>query len=148
VGSRWIQKEALGRALANKPRTSICIANSFFARNKYVSVAHHIVLSVLLFRRASDPETWIAQALEHDIVAHGPDLERAKLAFERTVLGYFQLAKKYQQPPLASLDRAPQIFWDRWNELAQRQCGPVERIPALSAYMLPVVTNDPLPAGQ
>ena len=42
-------------------------------------------------------------ALEHDIAAYGESIEQAKRAFERTVQGYFQLAAKYQQEPLASL---------------------------------------------
>lgn len=107
----------------------------------------HIVLSVLLFRRDNDPDTWIAQALEHNIVAHGSDINQAKVAFERTVSGYFKLARTHDQKPFASLKPAPRVFWDTWFDLAQQNVQ-AERISASCAYMLPVVNNEPLPTGQ
>jgi hypothetical protein len=101
---------------------------------------------VLFFREAHDPNTWIAQALEHDIAAHGEDVERAKLAFERTVSGHLQLAAKYHQEPLASLQPAPNIFWDLWKLRAEKTVE-ATRISSSAAYMLPVVSNDPLQAA-
>jgi len=109
--------------------------------------SHQILLRVLFFREAHNSDTWIAQALEHDIAAHGEDIEHAKLAFERTVSGYFLLAAKYHQEPLASLKPAPSIFWEIWKTRATATVE-AKRISSSAAYMLPVVSNDPLQAVQ
>jgi hypothetical protein len=77
--------------------------------------ARHIVLSVLFFREPGDSDTWVAQALERDIAAHGKSIEQAKLAFERTVAGYLRLAAKHHQEPLATLKPAPEPFWSAWQ---------------------------------
>lgn len=102
----------------------------------------HIVLSVLLFQAEG---AWIAQALEHDISASGPDIEHAKLAFERTVGGYLTLAERHGVEPLANLKAAPLQFWSIWNRLAQETL-PAERMLSIPAFMMPVVTYDPIPA--
>ena len=106
--------------------------------------ARQILLRVLFFCDPSDPDTWVAQALEHDIAAHGSDVGRAKVAFERTVAGYFKLALKHHQEPLASLMPAPAVFWETWKDAAQQKVQ-AERMPSVDAYMLPVVTHEPLP---
>ena len=106
-----------------------------------------IVLKVLLFRREGDLDTWIAQGLQHNIVAHGPDVEHAKRAFVRTVRGYIELATKHGQDPLASIRPADQFFWNCWKEIAAPTVL-AERLQSTDAYMLPVVNNDPIPAGQ
>ena len=99
----------------------------------------NVVLRVLLFRDPYDQSTWIAQAIDHDIAAHGADIDEAKRAFIHTVEGYVMLADKHNQEPLANLKPAPQPFRDIWNRLAEE--SRVERM-APAAFMLPVVTYD------
>jgi hypothetical protein len=99
-----------------------------------------------LFQDPSDPNVWVVQALERDIAASGPDIHRAKLAFERTVSGYITLAAKHQLEPLASLKAAPDVFWDIWDRIAGQAGASLEQMPSIPAYMIPVVSNDPIPA--
>jgi hypothetical protein len=107
---------------------------------------HHILLSVLFFRDPDDPDTWIAQGLERDIVAHGADINLAKVAFERTVSGYIQMAARYQQTPLTSLKPAPDVFWDKWRSSLTGAHPRAERMPSIDAFMLSAVANDPIQA--
>ena len=101
-----------------------------------------IVLCVLLFEANGG---WVAQGLEHDISASGPDVERAKRAFERTVSGYLQAARKLQIEPLSNLKQAPDVYWQAWeSEAARNQMA--ERMPSVPYFMLPVVSHEPLPA--
>jgi hypothetical protein len=105
--------------------------------------AKRVVLRVLLFH---DPhsESWIAQALERDIAAFGADVEEAKRAFERTVSGYFTLLEGNPRG-LEVLKPAPDVFWDTWERVASERMQ-AERMLSIPAYMMPAVTNDPLPA--
>lgn len=98
-------------------------------------------LRVLFFRDLQDPDTWVAQALEHDIAAHGGDIEQAKVAFERTLSAYIQLAHKYQEEPLAKLVPAPRVFFDIWQAVAKPKVQ-AELIRSAHLYMLPVVTHE------
>jgi hypothetical protein len=108
--------------------------------------ARDIVLRVLFFRSPDNPNTWIAQALEHDICASGgPDIEHAKRAFEETLRGYFSLSERHHVEPLSTLKPAPAWAWDTWKMLAQAKLQ-AERVPSIPAYMMPVVQYDALPA--
>lgn len=107
-------------------------------------MARHLYLSVLFFRDPNEPEAWIAQALEHDIAAHGRTIEQARVAFERTVQGYFQLAAKHHQEPLASLKAAPDTFWEAWKRVAHKD---TERLrstdpQAPPAYVVQAITTE------
>jgi hypothetical protein len=106
--------------------------------------ARPVLLRVLLFRESRDSHTWIAQALEHDIAAYGEDIEQAKLAFERTVSGYFVMATRHHREPLAGLPPAPDGFWDVWQRLADQQTMQAEPIPSIPGHMIPVVTDEPV----
>ena len=106
----------------------------------------HILLSVLFFHEPDNPGVWVAQALEHDIAAYGPDLPSAKTAFERTVVGYFQLAVARQQEPLSSLKPAAEVFWRIWREKATQEPR-AERVPSLDAFMVQAVTHEPISAS-
>ncbi|MEO7890510.1 MAG: hypothetical protein ABIW19_10960 [Vicinamibacterales bacterium] len=95
---------------------------------------------MLIFRDPHDSATWIIQALEHDIAAFGNDVEQAKIAFERTVSAYLTRGTS-----LASIRPAPNVFWEVWEHVASLTPA-VERMPSIPAFMMPVVTYDPLPA--
>jgi hypothetical protein len=102
-------------------------------------------LSVLFFQEHG---LWVAQALERDIAAFGRSIEEAKKAFEQTVSGYVQVGLKQGKAPLSSLGPAPNVFWEIWNRLVQPHPD-TERmpsIPSVPAFMIPVVSHDPLPA--
>jgi hypothetical protein len=101
---------------------------------------------VLLFQDPTEPGTWIAQALERDIAAHGSDVSSARTAFERTVAGYVkQLGTGQDIDPLSSLQPAPLIFWDLWNRTVSASVQ-AERISTIPAFLIPVVTHESLPA--
>ena len=106
----------------------------------------HVVLSVLFFRDQS-AGAWVAQALERDIAAYGPSFEEAKVAFERTVAGYFQLDIKRHREPLATLKAAPQLFWEAW-ERVRSQVMQAEQVPTTDAYMIPAKTEERLQTVQ
>ena len=93
---------------------------------------------------------WVAQALEHDIAAHGSSIEEAKTAFEQTVLGYFRLDAKYRREPLASLRPAPEAFWEAWKRVVTKQTEPLPlsdpSIPP--AYVVNAVTNETISTVQ
>ena len=86
----------------------------------------------------------VAQALEHDIAAHGSSVEEAKIAFERTVLGYFRLDAKYRREPLASLGPAPEPFWEAWKRVATKQTEALELTDPSSppAYVVNAITYE------
>jgi hypothetical protein len=111
--------------------------------------ARHIVLSVLFFREPSDPDTWVAQALERDVAAHGKSIEQAKLAFERTIAGYLRLAAKHHQEPLAMLKPAPEPFWLAWERATGKKTlelpSPDAAIPP--AYVIQAITNESISAA-
>jgi hypothetical protein len=102
-------------------------------------VARQIYLSVLFFQES--PGIWIAQGLERDIAAHGPSIEAAKVAFERTVVGYFRLDRMRHREPLSTLKPAPATFWNAW-ERVRRQKMEAEALPSIDAYMIPAVTSE------
>ena len=111
-----------------------------------LSVKPHFFLSVLVFREQRSG-AWVAQALEHDITAHGSSIEEAKTAFERTVLGYFQLDGKYRREPLASLRPAPDAFWEVWERVATKQTELLLSTDpsAPPAYIVNAITSETIP---
>lgn len=105
----------------------------------------HIVLSVIIFRDQHDPETWIAQALEHDVVAHGRGIEQAKTAFERTVAGFIRMAEKRREEPFARMGPAPDAFWSAWQRITSKQMLESRVDPNIPpAYMLQAITDEVL----
>lgn len=105
-----------------------------------------VFLRVLFFREPDRPDTWIAQALEHDLVAFGKDIEQAKRAFELTVSGYIMLAERHHQTPFAVRQPAPKLFWDIWSKETTERFVTGEPIQSLPGYMLSAVTHERLQA--
>ncbi|MGB7217933.1 MAG: hypothetical protein WBD07_03905 [Vicinamibacterales bacterium] len=105
-------------------------------------MTHHIVLSVLFFQEG---DTWVAQGLERDIAAHGRSIEEARIAFERTLSGYIQLAVKHHQEPLVSMRRAPDVFWAAFERVTNKRL--TERLgfsdpAAPPAYVIQAITQE------
>ncbi len=78
---------------------------------------------------------WLAQCLEHDVVAQGDSLDEVKTKFARTVMGYATLAVKYNEALFANILPAPEQYhrlWDKATELKDSlpMSFPSNRIPA------------------
>lgn len=105
-------------------------------------MAGPILLRVLVFPDPHIDDTWVAQALEHDIAAYGKSVKQAKLAFERTVDGHMRLAERLNREPFAALQPAPRLFWDIWQSVAEQKTVAARPIP--HGHMLSVVSHDPV----
>jgi hypothetical protein len=98
----------------------------------------NIYLGVLLFiDRATG--MWVAQALEHDISAHGPTIEAAQTAFERVIDGYLKLDAIRHRAPLSAIPRAPQPFWDAWQQVTEKQA---QALSVPHAYAIRAITDE------
>jgi hypothetical protein len=109
-----------------------------------VTTEKHIFLSVLFFQEPETPDVWIAQALEHDIAAYGPDVASATRAFVKTLSGYIALAAKHHREPFAGVRPAPDEFWTVWRRIVAGHAPAIEPLTALPAFMIPAVSHEPL----
>lgn len=81
-----------------------------------------IKVSVLFFREG---ESWVAQALEHDIAAQGATLSAAKKSFEKTLAGQIQLDLQDEKTALLDIPPAPKMYWKMFeNNNCQRIADP------------------------
>ena len=78
-------------------------------------------MRVLLLKEES---VWIAQCLEYDIAVQGATVAAAQDAFVRTFAGQIAVALHHGEEPLATFQRAPEHYWDLFNE-AQRLADPI-----------------------
>ncbi len=74
-------------------------------------------LSVVVFL---DHEVFIAQCLEHDLCTQGTSLQEVKESFARVKNGHRQVAMMLRQEPWISLQKAPQRYWDLFDETTDR----------------------------
>lgn len=65
-------------------------------------------LHVLIFQ---ERDTWVAQALEKDMAAHGPTPYAALAAVEQVLQAHVNFDTRYQRQPLSRLNRAPEVYW-------------------------------------
>lgn len=99
------------------------------------------MLSVLFFQER--PGVWVAQALEHDIAAHGGSIDEAKTAFERTVWGYLRLAEsRHQTEPFEALQKAPDAFWQAWHRITAKSTEALPTTPP--AYVVAAISSEPV----
>lgn len=70
-------------------------------------------LRVLLFKEGA---SWIAQCLDHDIVAEGRTIPKVAANFRLTLIGFVALAIDAGREPLADLPRAPPEFWEKYEQ--------------------------------
>ena len=59
---------------------------------------------------------WIAQCLEHDIVAQGANVKEAKERLVLTVVCQIVVDLKNGKRPLEGIDKAPQRYWEQFEE--------------------------------
>jgi len=76
----------------------------------------------------------IAQCVDYDIAAHGPDEESAIQEFIRAYMAHVLVAIELGQPPLEELPPAPPHVADDWKKLVVRGGGKVTafQIPAFA----------------
>ena len=71
-------------------------------------------LKVLLIEE--DDGRWSAQCLEHDIVVQANKLSELQYELEKVLAAYLVLGTAAGEEPFARLDRAPQEFWDMYEQ--------------------------------
>ena len=70
------------------------------------------MVRVLLARESG---AWLAQALEHDIAAHGTTLAEAQVALCRAIAAQIVVALHNGQEPLADFEPAPELYWHHFR---------------------------------
>jgi len=98
-------------------------------------------LRVLLFRQADD--VWVAQVLEHDMAAHGPNEYAALAAVQLVLQAHVNFDTRLQRPPLSRLQAAPAEFWDAYNH-AEPLRMPDETPIFQPAHIVAAVSKDPV----
>ena len=63
-----------------------------------------------------EPDHWVAQCIDFDIVGQGKSLRQAIAAFDRAVLGRFEIAKHLGVDPFANLPPAPESYRRMYDE--------------------------------
>src|SRR5262245_31254995 len=76
------------------------------------------IIHVLLMHRGSieGKDSWVAQCLDYDRVAQGYGIKKAKQAFALTLTYQVKLDIERGRKPLEQFKRAPQEYWDMWNQ--------------------------------
>lgn len=114
-----------------------------------VQSRHHIVLSVVLFKEG---DSWVAQALEHDLAAQGPSIELAQRAFLHALAGQFKLDFQKNRQPLVHLPPAPMRYWHAWDQASAKQllkaptptvASAEEQATIPPAYVIQAITDAP-----
>ena len=81
---------------------------------------------------------FVAQCLEYDITAQGQTVVEAQDAFVRVFAAQIAVALRHGEEPLAAFERAPDYYWERFNE-AQRLADPIripDRVEIPPAFMI------------
>lgn len=79
-------------------------------------------LRAVVYRRG---DWWIAQCLEHDVTTAAKDLDDLHHELDRVIVGHFLIASKTGSEPFAGLSRAPERFFQMWEE-ARTSVEPVD----------------------
>ena len=74
------------------------------------STSQSLRLRVVIFEDV--PGTWVAQALEYDIAAHGPTTEGAVEALLRILEAQVRFDCRHNREPLACFCAAPHQYWN------------------------------------
>ena len=64
--------------------------------------------------------TWIAQGLDYDITGHGDTPDTALDNFGKTIIGQAIVDLTHGGKPLANVPKAPDFYWNRFNEAEWR----------------------------
>src|SRR5207244_11393778 len=74
-----------------------------------------LTIRVLVFREG---DWWIAQCLEHDICIQARTVEDIRPELERVLTAHYLLTES-SKTPFHGMPRAPQVFWDRYEDAKQ-----------------------------
>jgi hypothetical protein len=85
-------------------------------------------LTVLLFLQG---ESWVAQVLEHDIVAHGATEYAALATVQLAIQAHVNFDTRHQRQPFSLLPRAPQHCWDVARTAKPLEIPPRSQFPAI-----------------
>lgn len=69
-----------------------------------------------------------AQCLDHDIATHAESLEALRRELGRIIVAHLAACLENAVPPFSNLPRAPQKYWDMFNESRIVLPPPSERI--------------------
>ena len=105
-----------------------------------------IYFRVLVFRQG---DQWLAQCLEHDLVAQAPSGDEAFASFIRLLKARLLRDSANGRVPLENLPPAPQRFVDIWNQLTTNKTVPAtpisfpddDRDHVTEAYILSQIAN-------
>lgn len=62
-----------------------------------------------------DGDLWVAQCLEYDLATQGRTMEQLRERLEMLLLAQMAVGRKVGRKPFAGMPKAPQEFWERWE---------------------------------
>lgn len=84
-------------------------------------MAHGTELRIVAFQK---DDTWVAQCLEYDIAAHGPDLDTVLLRIDDTLCAEAEYTNERFGTPFAGLEPAPTLYEALWDRALTSVCPP------------------------
>ena len=100
------------------------------------------MVRVLLARESG---AWLAQALEHDIAAHGSTLAEAQVALCRAIASQIVVALHNGQEPLADFKPAPDVYWHHFRNAQKLAIDRMIYEPSASVDLLEPSVLESLP---
>lgn len=97
---------------------------------KNLEIQHDI--NILIYQ---EDNGWIFQCLEYDIVAQGLTLAEAKRRFQRTIIGQIVVDTENGNEVFAGIDKAPQKYWDQFEEGHRLADQPDFEIPNINDHI-------------
>ena len=73
----------------------------------------NIHIKAVLFKEG---DWWVGQCLDHDIVAQAKSAKDLAYEIQRAVIGHIVVSKQEGLVPFSSLPRAPQKYWDMFDQ--------------------------------
>jgi len=75
-----------------------------------------IELDVLVMRETANGENyWVAQCLQHDVVAQAKTLNELKANLSHVLICHIMLSIEKKIEPFSNLKAAPEMYWEQFN---------------------------------
>ena len=100
--------------------------------------SHSTTLTIKVLLIEEDDGRWSAQCLEHDIVAQANKLSELDYEFDKVLVAYAMLSAAAGEEPFADLNRAPQEFWDMYEDAVMEVHVSKHKIPRATPAQYPV----------
>lgn len=84
-------------------------------------MAHSTELRIVAFQKDG---TWVAQCLEHDIAAHGPDLDTVLIRIDDTLCAEAEYTNDKYGAPFKGIEAAPSLYETLWDRALTSVCQP------------------------